>query len=204
MAAPRNYVVLSDKNLALVGPQSGVARKPFTQEQLSTQQTVAFETDSPCVAILDNDGVQWDLNSKRVWYKTDSQNRRWIYISIIDILRSKNMVNREAKLTVEQFGTYTRKPIFDTVSGYCWMNAELTPKKLYTRVENPVAEVDYAYESGKIPSPQEETPETLKYSISSTTNAQCDDIPGTWEALFAVTVSGGTSTYVGLEYTIVD
>jgi len=199
MPAPRNYVVLSDKNLALVGPQSGVAKKPFTEEQVSAQQVVSFETDSPCVAILDNDGVQWDLNSKRVWYKDG-----YIYIDLIDILYAKNMVNEDATITVEQFGTYTRKRQFDTASGYCWRNANLNPSKLYTRVENPIAGVDYAYESGKIPSEQEESSSTLKYDIDSTTNPSVDTLPGTWYALFAVTIAGGTSTYVGLEYTIVD
>ena len=197
MASPRNYVVLSDANLALVGHQSGVSRKAFTEENVSAQQTVSFETDSPCVAVLDNDGVQWDLNSKRVWYKDGN-----IYIDLIDIMYAKNMVNEDATITVEQFGTYTRYRHFDTASGYCWRNASLNPPKLYTRVENPVAGTDMAYESGKIPSEQEDTSSVLKYAIDSTTNPNVDTLPGTWYALFAISVSGGTSTYVGLEYTI--
>ena len=201
MAAPRNFIVLSDRNMAITNNATGVARKPFKQSDLNATRktTVSFETDSPCVAIMDNDGVQWDLDSKRVWYKDG-----WVTIDLVDILNSKNMINAESTITVGSNKVYTRYRAGDTASGYCWMNASLSPKKLYTRTEYPVVNTDYAYETGKIPTPEEEG-NIAKQLVKGWTAVDVDPIEGIWEALFAISVvSGGTGCTCGLEFTILD
>ena len=205
MATPRNYIVLSDRNLAITRNATNVARRVFKQSDISTvtHTTVSFETDSPCVAIMDNTGIQWDLDSKRVWYKDG-----WVTIDLIDIFVAKNMINTESTIDVGLGGIhkiYTRNRAGDTASGYCWKNAALTPDKYYTRTENPVADEDYAYETGKIPSLEEDSDDYAKTLITATTPVNVDPIIGNWEALFAVSVvSGGTGTICNLDFTIVD
>ena len=201
MAAPRNFIVLSDKNLAITNNATGVARKPFEQANLNatTKTTISFETDSPCVAVMDNDGIQWDLDSKRVWYKDG-----WVTIDLIDILCSKNMVNTESTITVGNNKVYTRYRSGDTASGYCWMNSSYTPKKLYTRSEYPIVGTDYAYETGKIPTVEEEG-NIAKQLVKGWTSVNVDPIEGVWEALFAISVvSGNTDCICGLAFTLIN
>ena len=87
--APRKFVILNNKNLAIVNGSTGLSRIGFKQSQISSEQTVTFDTTNPCIAIVDSDPqrTQWDLNSKRVWY-SDTQ----VTVDLIDIFNEKSNV----------------------------------------------------------------------------------------------------------------
>ena len=63
---PKKFVILNNKDLAVINGSTGLTRIGFDNSDVTVSQTVTFATTNPCVAIMDNDGVQWDLNSKRV------------------------------------------------------------------------------------------------------------------------------------------
>lgn len=192
MTAARNFIVLNDKNMALTNNAAGIIRMPFRQTDLNEtfKTTVSFKTDSPCLAVIDNTGIQWDLGSRRVWY-----NDGWVTIDLIDIMNAENMIIEESTITIAGNKVYTRYRAGDTASGYCWRNAGSSPAKLYTRTEYPEVDVDYAYETGKIPSPDRDE-DTAKHLVKGYTAAEVDSIEGVWEALFPL--------FCGVEFTILE
>ena len=112
--APRKFVILNNKDLAVVNGSTGLTRISFIASDVSDTQTVTFDTTNPCVAVMDNDGIQWDLNSKRVWY-TDTS----VTIDLTDILYAKGLITAPAQFTTLA-GTYVRNKSLDTESGYSW------------------------------------------------------------------------------------
>lgn len=196
MAAPRKFVILDNKNLAVVNGSTGLTRIAFKQEDVSATQTVTFNTTNPCVAVMDNDGVQWDLNSKRVWYSDTD-----VTIDLTDILYAKGLIETPAQFTTLS-GTYERDRSRDTESGYSWRlistvpGANNVPPFLYTKSESPAAG-SVAYLSN--------TTTGSTVPIQTSTHAVATPITGSWDAIFTVsTVDAGGSTITGIVYTPVD
>lgn len=193
--APRKFVILNNKDLAVVNGSTGLTRISFIASDVSSTQTVTFQTTNPCVAVMDNDGIQWDLNSKRVWY-TDTT----VTVDLTDILYAKGLISSPAQFTTLS-GTYVRDKSLDTESGYSWKliytvsGATNVPPFLFTKVEAP-AVGDYAYYAGTT---------TGSYMVIQTvTPATAESITGSWDAIFTVsTVEGGGSTISGITYDIV-
>ena len=193
--APRKFVILNNKDLAVVNGSTGLTRISFIASDVSDTQTVTFDTTNPCVAVMDNDGIQWDLNSKRVWY-TDTS----VTIDLTDILYAKGLITSPAQFTTLA-GTYVRNKSLDTESGYSWQltsqvqGATNVPPFLYTKTESP-AIGDPAYYAGST---------TGSYmAIQTVTNATATPITGSWDAIFTVsTVQGGGSTISGITYDVI-
>lgn len=193
--APRKFVILNNKDLAVVNGSTGLTRLSFVAADVSANQTVTFQTTNPCVAVMDNDGLQWDLNSKRVWY-TDTT----VTIDLTDILYAKGMITAPAQFTTLQ-GTYVRDKALDTESGYSWKlistveGASNVPPFLFTKVESPVVG-DHAYYAGTT---------TGSYMVIKTvTAATAAPIQESWDAIFTVsTVQGGGSTITGIVYDVI-
>ena len=191
--APRKFVILTNKDLAITNGSTGCTRIAFIQRDVSTTQTVTFATTNPCVAVIDNDNIQWDLNSKRVWY-SDTQ----VTIDISDILYAKGMLAHPASFTTAS-GTYERSRSTDTDSGYSWRltaiaqgASEVTPY-LYTKTETPTANSPAYYS---------DTTTGASVTIKQFTPASAAAIEGTWYAIFTVsTVQGSGSTISGIVYT---
>ena len=191
--APRKFVILNNKDLAIVNGSTGLTRISFVQSDVSPTQTVTFDTTNPCVAVVDNEGIQWDLNSKRVWY-SDTK----VTIDITDILAAKGMFTAPAKFTTLS-GTYERYRAMDTESGYSWRLIEAAgpdlniPPFLYTKTESPTAGSEAYYSNTTTGSP---------VIIQTVTPATADPIEGSWDAVFTVsTVQGSGSTITGIVYT---
>ena len=193
--APRKFVVLKNRDLAVVNGSTGLTRISFIQDDVSDIQTVTFATTNPCIAVIDNDGIQWDLNSKRVWYTETS-----VTIDITDILNAKGMITVPAYFTTLS-GRYEREPAFDTQSGYSWKlkqavsGATNVPPYLFTKVESP-SSGDPAYLSGAATG----TYDTIQNAYKATASA----IEGSWDAIFTVsTVEPSGSTITGITYDVV-
>ena len=196
MASPRKFVILSNKDLAIVNGSTGLTRIAFTQSDVKPNQTVTFATTNPCVAIVDNDGIQWDLNSKRVWYSDTS-----VTVDITDILNAKGMITTPARFTTLS-GTYERYRAYDTESGYSWrlidiaQGASNVPPFLYTKTESPTAGTAAYYA---------DTTTGDYITIQTVTQAVATPLPGSWDAVFTVsTVQSSGSTITGIVYTPVD
>lgn len=192
---PKKFVILNNKDLAVINGSTGLTRIGFDASDVTASQTVTFATTNPCVAIMDNDGVQWDLNSKRVWY-TDTN----VTVDLTDILYAKGLITTPARITTN-VGTYTRNRATDTESGYSWVLVEQVqgatnvPPLLYTKAECP-APNDPAYYAG--------TTIGAYIPIDTFTNAVASAIPGDWDAIFTVsTESGGGGGVSGIEYTVI-
>lgn len=191
--APRKFVILKNRDLAITNGSTGLTRISFTKDDVSPTQTVTFDTTNPCVAVVDNENIQWDLNSKRVWY-SDTQ----VTIDITDILFAKGMITEPAKFTTLA-GTYERARANDTESGYSWRlisrvpgSTEVTPY-LYTKTESPSVG-DKAYYS--------DTTTGASTNIQTVTAAIAEAIEGSWDAVFTVSnVQGSGSTISGIVYT---
>jgi len=190
---PRNFIVLNNRDLAIVKGTTGLTRLPFTSADVSSNQTITFDTTNPCIAIVDNDGTQWDLNSKRVWY-TDTQ----VTIDLTDILYAKGLISSPASFTTLT-GTYVRDTRWDSYSGYSWrltekvQNATNVPPFLYTQVEAPTVGTP-AYLSNNTTG--------ASMSIQTVSGATASAIEGSWDAIFTVSdpISSG-STVSGIAYT---
>lgn len=188
--APRKFVILNNKNLAVVNGSTGLSRIGFKQSQISSTQTVTFDTTNPCIAIVDSDKIQWDLNSKRVWY-SDTQ----VTVDLIDIFYAKGMVITAAKLRTLA-GEYIRTRAEDTESGYGWANLDLEPPYVYTKVESPsVGEPAYysATTTGTNTTITEVTPAIVQ---------PIGDASTTWDAIFTVSQPDSGSTVSGIAYEI--
>ena len=196
--AQKQFVILDNKDLALINGTTGLTKLEFTADSVSNTQTITFITTNPCVAILDNDGVQWDLNSKRVWYTGTN-----VTIDLTDILYAKGLITTPATITTIT-GTYKRDKATDTDSGYSWIldeqapGASNVPLLLYTKAESPVVG-DPAYYVGSASG--------ASMDIRQVTKAVAAPIEGTWYAVFTVsTASGGGSGGVvgaGIEYDVI-
>ena len=189
--APRKFVILNNKNLAITNGSTGLSRISFKQIDISPTQTVTFDTTNPCIAVVDNDKIQWDLNSKRVWY-TDTN----VTIDLIDIFYAKGMVTTAAKIRTLA-GEYIRTRAEDTDSGYGWSNLDLTPPYLYTKTESPNVG-DQAYYSA--------TTSGTSVSITEVTRPivqPIGDAETTWDAIFTVSQSDSGSTVSGIAYEII-
>lgn len=191
--APRKFVILNNKDLAIINGSTGLTRISFKQADVSPTQTVTFATTNPCVAVVDNDNIQWDLNSKRVWY-TDTH----VTIDITDILNAKGMITAQAQFTTLS-GTYVRYRANDTESGYSWrlisieQGATNVQPYLYTQTESPAAGTPAYYS---------DTTTGAYDTIQTVTNATAAAIEGEWDAVFTVSnVSGSGSTISGIVYT---
>ena len=189
---PRKFIVLNNRDLAIVNGTSGLTRLPFTAEDVSTNQTVTFDTTNPCIAIVDNDGTQWDLNSKRVWY-SDTQ----VTIDLTDILAAKGLITTPASFTTLS-GTYVRDARWDSPSGYSWRltdkvaGATNVPPFLYTQVESP---------SVGTPAYLSNTTTGTSTPIQTVSSAVATDITGSWDAIFTVSDPISGSTITGIAYT---
>jgi len=198
MPSPRKFVVLDNRDLAIINGSTGLTRQGFTNRNVTAKQTVTFDTTNPCMAIMDNDGVQWDLNSKRVWYSGTQ-----VTIDLTDILYAKGLITVPAQITTIT-GTYKRDRTTDTASGYSWVlltptqGASNVPTFLYTKAETPTVG-DPAYYAG--------TTTGASMSVQSVTNAIATPITGSWDAIFAVSTEsgggGGGGGVGGIEYDII-
>ena len=190
--APRKFVILNNKNLAISNGSTGFARQAFNQSDISPTQTVTFTTTNPCVAVVDSDEkrTQWDLNSKRVWY-TDTT----VEIDLIDIFYAKGMIITEATLRTNE-GIYTRARTEDTDSGYGWFNESLTPPYLYTKAESPDPG-DKAYYSATTVGTNATITEVTRPIVQP-----IGDASTTWDAIFTVSQSDSGSTVSGIAYEV--
>lgn len=184
----QQFVYLKAKDLAVIRGSAGNTRIQFTAANVDSTQTVSFDTDNPLVAIMDNSGFQWDLNSKRVWYKTvtdpvTGQTTTKVYANLIDILYAKGMVTSPATIGVTG-GVYTRDRSLDTETSYGWINTNLDPSYRYTADENP-AVGSLAYINASL------SGDPVAIIAQGTTHAVTTPIQGTWDALFAVVEGGG-------------
>lgn len=196
--AQKQFVILDNKDLAIINGSSGLTQLEFTRYNVSDQQSITFATTNPCVAIMDNDGVQWDLNSRRVRYTSTN-----VIIDLTDILYAKDLVTTPATISTS-FGVYQRDKSFDTESGYSWMLSEPIagvdniPQIVYTKEECP-AHGDAAYYSG--------TATGAYIEVDSATLAVTAPISGTWRAIFTVSTAsgggGGGSVGGGIEYDVI-
>jgi hypothetical protein len=194
MPAPKKFVVLSNRDLAIVNVSAGQTKVDFTNSDISELQTVTFDTTNPCVAVIDNEGTQWDLNDKRVWYTQAGTT-----IDLTDILYAKNLITTAAGIVTSN-GIYIRDKDFDTASGYSWSlyipatNVENPAERLFTKSEAPELE-DEAYFSPNA---------SGQYiSVQSYTPAIAAPIPGTWYAVFtAATVQNTGNLGYNILYTI--
>lgn len=196
--AQKQFVILDNKDLALINGSTGLTKLDFTRYNVSDTQTITFDTTNPCVAILDNDGVQWDLNSKRVRYTESS-----VIIDLTDILYAKGLIQTPATITTIA-GTYNRDKATDTDSGYSWIldtqvqGATNVPLLLYTKDEAP-AVGDPAYYVGSATG--------ASMAIQAVTNAVASNISGNWNAVFTVSTAsgggGGGSVGGGIEYDVI-
>ena len=184
----QQFVYLKAKDLAVIKGSAGNTRIGFTATDVDSTQTVCFSTDNPLVAIMDNSGFQWDLNSKRVWYKQEEdpvthQMVPKVYANLIDILYAKGMVVSPATIGVTG-GVYTRDRSLDTETSYGWINTDLDPSYRYTADENP-AVGSLAYTNASL------TGDPIPIIQQGTAHAVTSSIQGTWDALFAVVEGGG-------------
>ncbi len=193
--APRKFVILNNRDLAVVNGSTGLTRISFKASDVSSTQTVTFDTTNPCVAVMDNDGIQWDLNSKRVWY-TDTQ----VTVDLTDILYAKGLISSPAQI-ITALGTYVRDKSMDTESGYSWRITSPTsgvnniPPFLFTQVESPTSGTP-AYYSG--------TTTGSSVSVQTYTAAITTPITGSWDAIFTVsTVQGSGSTISSIMYDVI-
>ena len=99
---PKKFVILNNKDLALTTGSTGLTKIGFTESSRNTEvisgstvklPTVSFQTTNPCVAVIDPDNIQWDLNSKRVWYTSTT-----CTIDLSDVLYAKGLVDTPAKI----------------------------------------------------------------------------------------------------------
>ena len=203
--AAKNFIILKNKDLSVTKGSTGCTRMSFSQDDLDNitdnvkATTVTFATLNPCVAVVDEESVQWDLNSKRVRYNTLTGK---ITIDLIDILYAKGLITTPATITTSQ-ATYTRFREKDTDTGYAWARTSVEPSaqtdppyRLYTKKESPAAG-DLAYVDST-------TSGTNTYEIQSSTYPAF--IPITtgeeeWDAIFTVsTVPSSGSTISGIIY----
>lgn len=207
--AANKFIVLKNRDLAVTKSVAGCTRIPFKQSDLDNittgvkATTVTFDTLNPCVAVVDEDGVQWDLNSKRVRYNTTTNK---ITIDLIDILYAKGLVTEQATIKTAQ-ATYTRFREKDTDTGYAWLRTAVEPTaptdppyRLYTKAEAP-AVGDLAYVDST-------TSGTNTTEITAVTNTVFTPITiddEVWDAIFTVsTVSPSGSTISGIIYEKID
>lgn len=202
--AAKKFVVLNNKDLAITTGSTGLTRIAFTEVDRNIAKiegedvklpTVTFQTTNPCVAVIDADNIQWDLNSKRVWYTDNS-----VTIDLSDILYAKGLVTAPATITTLT-GEYSRYRAKDSEATFAW-KAESTsavPPYLYTQDETPVAG-STAYWTASATGTQTELVQTSTPVVTApiTTGQQ------EWNAVFAVSnpdISGGTVT--GITYDVV-
>ena len=207
--AARNYIILKNRDLAVTKGSTGCTRIAFKQSDLNNittgvkATTVTFDTLNPCVAVIDADGVQWDLNSKRVRYNNTIEQTT---IDLIDILYAKGLITTPATISTSQ-ATYTRYREKDTDTGYAWARTAVEPSvqtdppyRLYTKSEAP-AVGDVAYLDST-------TSGSNTVAITAVTNPAFIPITSgdeTWDAIFTVsTVSPSGGTVTGIAYEIVD
>ena len=109
--AAKNFIILKNRDLAITKGATGCARIAFTQSDLDNitegvkATTVTFDTLNPCVAVVDEAGVQWDLNSKRVRYNTATNKTT---VDLIDILYAKGLITTPATITTACSSTSSR------------------------------------------------------------------------------------------------
>lgn len=202
--AARNFIVLKNKDLAVTKGSTGCTRIGFTQSDLNNispgvkATTITFNTLNPCVAVVDEDGVQWDLNSKRVRYNTTEQT---ITIDLIDILYAKGLITSAATIKTAQ-ATYTRFREKDTDTGYAWARTAVEPTaqsdppyRLYTKNESPeVGELAYTDSTTSGSNTEVITAVTYPAFIPITTGDE------TWDAIFTVSTVASGSTISGIIY----
>ena len=202
--APKKFIILNNKDLAITTGSTGLTRISFNEQDRNTEEiagstvtmpTVTFQTTNPCVAVIDVDGIQWDMNSKRVWYTDDS-----VTIDLSDILYAKGLVTSPATITTLG-GTYLRYRPKDSEATFAWKatSTSTEPPYLYTKEETPVAG-STAYWNASATSTRTETIQTaLPVTTQPITTGEQE-----WNAVFAVanpTISG--STLSGITYDVI-
>lgn len=202
---PRKFVILNNKDLAITTGSTGLTKIGFTDASRNTEvisgstvklPTVSFQTTNPCVAVIDPDNMQWDLNSKRVWY-TDTT----CTVDLSDILVAKGLVIDPATITTLG-GTYSRWRPKDTEATFAWkaLSESTEPPYLYTKEETPVSgSTAYWKSSGTGTNTELIQTATPVVTQPITTGEQ------EWAAVFAVAnpeVSGSTLT--GITYDVVN
>lgn len=207
--AANKFIVLKNKDLAVTKGATGCTRISFTQDDLDNittgvkATTVTFDTLNPCVAVVDEDGVQWDLNSKRVRYNTITTKTT---VDLIDILYAKGLITAPATIKTAQ-ATYTRFREKDTDTGYAWARTAVEPTapvdppyRLYTKAEAPaVGDMAYVDSTTSGTNTVEITAVTNPAFIPITTDDE------TWDAIFTVsTVEPSGGTLSGIIYEKID
>ncbi len=200
--APRKFVVLNNRDLAITTGSTGLTRIAFTEADRNTTEienievklpTVSFQTTNPCVAVIDTDNIQWDLNSKRVWY-TDTT----VTVDLSDILYAKGLVITPASITTLT-GEYIRYRTKDTEATFAWKatSTDAVPPYLYTKEEVPVTG-STAYWTASATGTQTELVQTsIPVVTEPITTGQQE-----WNAVFAVSnpdISGGTLSGITYE-----
>ena len=200
---PKKFVILNNKDLALTTGSTGLTKIGFTESSRNTEvisgstvklPTVSFQTTNPCVAVIDPDNIQWDLNSKRVWYTSTT-----CTIDLSDVLYAKGLVDTPAKI-ITLTGEYIRYRTKDSEATFAWKATSNTavPPYLYTKEETPAVGSD-AYWSSE----GSGTAEQVQVSIPVITQPITTGLQE-WAAVFAVAnPSGGGSELSGITYDIV-
>lgn len=202
--ASKKFVILNNKDLALTTGSTGLTRISFTESDRNTTDiddttvklpTVTFQTTNPCVAVIDADNLQWDLNSKRVWYTANS-----VTVDLSDILYAKGLITSPATITTLA-GEYSRYRPKDSEATFAWKaeSTDAVPPYLYTKEETPVAGSTAYWTSTATGTQTELIQESMPAVTEPITTGQQE-----WNAVFAVSnpdISGGTVT--GITYDVV-
>lgn len=149
----------------------GNRRMIFTYlDVVEPNKTVTFQTKYPFIGVLDNVGLQWNLENGRVHYNEES-----VTINLTDIYQAKGLVDSPASITTG-LGSYARDTTKDAQGAFAWYNAQVETSTLFTALQEP-AVASYAYTNPQLT----ENPVVVNAYVPE---VKSPTIEGNWYGLF--------------------